>query len=180
MAKPRGSGTLGDEINRLDARISELGRSKPTPPRCVVQLTKDATLGAANTLFAFGDWVAAYDPTGMFHAPDANSANSRIQITIAGYYRLHYHSAVTGNTAAAASGKITRNAANTANSVAADARQVLTGTGDGAVLDAGREHLYLAVGDTLYWSNWCAAAATLKSNVSGVPTEITVSYLGSL
>lgn len=176
MPKPPGSGTLGDEITDLRARITELTRTKHRAPACVVRLTRDVRL-PSGVQFAYADWTATDDPYAMF--TPGGTTPARIGIDRAGYYRVHFHSAVTGPNAPA-SGKVTRNAADTASAIAADARQVLTTTGDGAVLDAHRCRIWLDAGDALYWSNWCGGTnATLRSQVSGVPTEITIHYVGS-
>lgn len=178
MPQPPGSGTLAEQLRALEARIEELSRARPAPVACSVRLVQDANLAAGSDVFAQGDWVATYDPLSQFVA-SAGGAPSCILVARAGYYRVHFHSAVTGANAVAGA-KVTPNNANSVgNSLATDSAQISQQGSDGAVLDALRSRVYLNVGDKVYWSNWCAAAATLKASLFGVPTEITLQYVSS-
>lgn len=178
MPQPPGSGTLADQIRALETRIDELSRSKPTPSACVVRLGGDASLPAGIDTFAQTGWVAAYDPLSQFVGGSTGNP-SYILVARAGYYRVHFHSAVTGPNAVAGAKVTPNSAASVANSLATDGAQIPQQGSDGAVLDALRSRVYLNVGDKIYWSNWCASAATLKSSLFGVPTEITVQYLSA-
>ncbi|SFO82117.1 hypothetical protein SAMN05421810_10168 [Amycolatopsis arida] len=173
MLRPPGSGTPADQLRALHKRIEELSRTRPAPPTCVVRLTADANLPAGKDTFAQLGWAASYDPLGMFTAGAAGVPAS-IHITRPGYYRVHYHCAVTGPSAVAGA-KVSLSSASITNSIATDARPINQQGSDGAVLDAVRSRVYLDTG-RIYWSNWCSNAATLRAVIHGVPTEITVQY----
>ncbi|MFE0021898.1 hypothetical protein [Amycolatopsis sp. NPDC059021] len=178
MPQPPGSGTLAEQLRALQARIDELARARPALPACVVRLTADADLTAGQDVFAQGSWSASYDPLAQFVA-GSPGAPSYIQLARAGYYRVHYHCAVTGANGTATAKVTANSSAAVGNSLATDASVFPAQGSDGAVLDALRSRVYLNVGDKLYWSNWCSAAATLKSASFGVPTELTVQYVSS-
>ncbi|WP_134664020.1 hypothetical protein [Amycolatopsis sp. CFH S0078] len=177
MPMPPGTGTLADQFRALESKVGELGRNKTVLPACVVKITGDSNLAANSDTFAQLGWSPTYDPFGMF-VTGAAGVPAYISIARAGYYRVHYHSAVTGANAVAGA-KVTLNAAANTSAIATDARQIPQSGGDGAVLDAQRSRIYLNLRDKLYWSNWCALAATLKGSVFGIPSEITVQYVGS-
>lgn len=176
--QPPGSGTLADQIRALNTRLDELARARPAPSACVVQLLGDADLPADVEVFAHGGWAATYDPLGQFVA-SASGAPAYIAVARAGYYRVHFHSAVTGPDAIAAARVTPNNATSTSESLATASAAISQQGSDGAALDAIRSRVYLDAGDKLYWSTWCAAAATLKAATFGVPTEITLQYVSS-
>ncbi|AXB41309.1 MULTISPECIES: hypothetical protein [Amycolatopsis] len=177
MPQPPGSGTLADQIRALANRLDELARAKPNLPACVVRLTGDANLAAGADTFAQLGWSATHDPLAQF-VTGAAGVPAYIQIARAGYYRVHFHSAVTGANAVAAA-KVSTSGSNVGNSIATDAAPIVQAGSDGAVLDALRSRIYLNSGDKLYWSNWCNAAATVKGSLFGVPTEISVQYVSA-
>lgn len=180
VVKPPGTGTLAEQLRQLQSKVDELSRRKGALPVCRVHFTADATnLAGGTDIWAQGNWAITEDPLGMFH-PGATGTNSYIQLPIAGYWSVEYHSAMTGPNAQAAS-KVTLNAANVAGStIATDSKIIPVDGGDGAVLDARKPRGHYNAGDRLYWSNWCAAGgATLPASVFTVPTAITVQYLGS-
>ncbi|WP_394360742.1 hypothetical protein [Amycolatopsis sp. SB7-3] len=178
MPQPPGNGTLADQIRALETRIDELSRAKPTPSACVVRLGGDASLPGGIDTFAQTGWVATYDPLSQFVGGSTGNP-SYILVARAGYYRVHFHSAVTGASAVAGAKVTANNATSVGNSLATDGGQIPQQGSDGAVLDALRSRVYLNVGDKIYWSNWCAATATLKAALFGVPTEITLQYVSS-
>ncbi|MBB5154946.1 hypothetical protein [Saccharopolyspora phatthalungensis] len=178
MLQPPGTGTLAEQFRALERRIEELARPKAMLPVCVIRLNSNVGLAANVDTFAQTGWSASYDPFGMY-VPGAAGVSAYIQIERAGYYRVHFHSAI-GAANAVAGAKVTLNAANVNNSIATDSGQIPQQGGDGAVLDAIRSRTYLNLGDKLYWSNWCFAAATLYGSSLGVPSEITVQYSSSL
>lgn len=180
VVKPPGTGTLPEQLRQLQSKVDELSRRKGALPVCRVHLTADATNLAANTdIWAQGNWAATEDSLGMFH-PGGSGTNSYIQLPIAGYWSVEYHSAMTGPNAQAAS-KVCLNAANVVGStIATDSQIIPIDGGDGAVLDARKPRAHYNAGDKLYWSNWCiAAGANLPATVFTVRAEITVLYLSS-
>ncbi|WP_027944021.1 hypothetical protein [Amycolatopsis taiwanensis] len=178
MPTPPGTGTLADQIRRLERRVEELGRTKAVLPACVVRLTGATNVAADSDTYAQQGWSPTYDPFGMLVAGSAG-VPAYISITRAGYYRVHYHCSVGGANAVAGC-KVTLNAPTVNNAIATDAGSITQQGLDGAVLDAQRSRIYLSVGDRLYWSAWCFVAATLRASQFGVPSEITVQAITSL
>lgn len=176
--QPPGTGTLADQLRALSNRIDEVARAKPAPSACVVRLFGDANLPAESDVFAQGGWDSTYDPLDQF-VPSAAGVPAHIVVARAGYYRVHFHSAVTGADAVTAAKVTANNPSSVADSLATASSAIAQQGPDGAVLDALRSRVYLDAGDKLYWSNWCAATATLKAASSGVPTEIAVQYVSS-
>lgn len=184
MANPPGSLALDQELQALKRRIDELSQRKTVLPTCRVRLAGNAGLPAGADTFAQGGWVPIEDTFGLFTA--SAGAPAYITIAHAGFYHVHYHSAAIGAAPAAgqnppvATAKVTLNGTSVATNTIATGADVYKAAGaDGAVVDAVRDRIPLAVGDRIYWANWTSVAATLASSVFTVPTEISIRFLAT-
>lgn len=179
MLTPPGSGTLGEEIVALKRQIAELLRRKETPPFCRIRLAADATLPVA-TVFAQQGWTPIEDPYQMF-VGGASGVPAKVVIPRTGYYMIWYHSVATGGGANQRHlSSVHLNAATSAAAfISATHEYPLTGTDAGAPCDAFHPRYPLTTGDTLFWSNWSAAAGQLRVVRAGMYTEMLVQYVGT-
>jgi hypothetical protein len=73
---------------------------------------------------------------------------------------------------------VMRNSASVNSSIARDIRNTTNSGGDGTICHAIRS-FPLNAGDTLYWGHWSSVAVTLNNLVFNVPTEVSISWLGT-
>lgn len=166
-------------LEAIESRLDLAGFA--SVPRCEVRLTANVATAAITDLYAQSNWaVTGTDPFSMVKLAPGSGTFSYLQIPAgwAGRYHFRYHSTTSGmGSGGTHAGKITRNAAATANAIGTAMNTMGGAGGDGATLDVISE-ITLAVGDKIYWGNWTSVATTIPAEVFGVPTAIYARYLG--
>jgi hypothetical protein len=173
-----GTGSLTGQLTELKKRLAELARAAPQRPACVVTLGTDTVLPVTTNVFASTTWATTDDTTGLVTFPAASPA--LITVAVDGFYCVRFHASASGAAAGQTFAvKVLLNSLVSAGSIATDATDYPAYGNDGAVCDAVRDRVHLSAGDVLRWTAWSSAAATLNAATFGVPTDLTVRYLGS-
>lgn len=163
--------------------IDNMGRSYPMGrvPYCSVQLTANFGLAAQTDVWAQSNWSIGDDPYGMASVSTTAGTFSSITIPVTGRYLVNYRTiyAPTTDAIANATCYVAANARDPQNSVARDSRRFMRyGVGDLSPVQAFRP-VTLTEGTVLYWGNWSEIGTTVHANVANIPTEITVTFVGS-
>ena len=173
-------------MRRRVSASTQRGVLTSTDPICRVVLNVDAGLLANTDSWAQNNWVVGTRPDGTSEDPDGLATlsaslgvNSYITIPHSGRYLPYMRGVFTapaGSTTCVSF--IARNSATAAASIARDPRNTSNAGADGTQPVASRP-VYLNAGDVLYWGHWSGAAITLKATNIGVPTEMSLTWLGT-
>lgn len=180
--------TMRTEVAAVRQRLDELARGGPLvgAPVCRVVLAIDAALSANTNVFAQNNWVVGTNAAGTSEDPDRIATlsttlgtNSFITIPRSGRYWVRTRAVFTSPAAAGTCvAFVCRGVPDTNVSILRDPRNTTSAGGDGTVCKETRD-VYLQRGDVLYWGHWSSVAVTLAASRFGVPTEVSLNWIGT-
>lgn len=174
-----GADRIGNTVADLQRQVDELTRRSPTStstPVCRVQLGSNVPLTANTETYTLG-WVVGEDPDGIATLP-ATFGASYMTVPLGGRYLVQSIGVYTAYASASTMTVwVSKNAQDSSASVALKNENSVT-NGGASIITATRPVL-LSAGDRLYWGHWSFIAATLTTSVLGIPTEVSITYLGA-
>lgn len=146
---------------------------------CRVKLNANVGMSGGSDVFASANWIVGEDPDNIATLASSFPTQSYLTVQYTGRYIVQVRAVFTNP---ASSGTcvayVMRGAANINNSIMRANANTANAGGDGTIVQGSRS-MILNSGDVLYWGHWSSVNSTLVPTQYTVPTEISITMVGT-